>query len=114
MISSAAFARAHVMYLTPPEYPDSKVQIEGRLDIVSLLDLESINTGELEDIKIIDGGFDPETETLKVFVSGWLTCDQEGVWDRNKIGEVLDPEVVDTEGVDFGPDSDEEWDNREF
>lgn len=110
----ASFYRAEAAYLQPPESPDSRVQIEGCLEFSSLLDMECISTGDLDDISIIDGGFDPETSTLKVWISGWLDCDREGEWDRDKIGDLLSTEVVDTEGVDFGPDPDEEWDNREF
>jgi hypothetical protein len=114
MISSASFARAHDAYLQPPNYPESRVQIEGCFEVSAFEDLKEINTGELDDINVIDAGFDPETETVKIWISGWLDCEPNGDWNRNEIGGLLSPEVVDTDGVDFGPDPDEEYDNRDF
>jgi len=109
-----SFARAHDRFLQPPDYPDSRVQIEGCLEFSGIFDLESINLGDLDEVSIIDGGFDPETDTLKIWVSGWLDCEPDGEWDRDKIGDLLSPEVVDCENVDFGPDPDEAWDTRDL
>ena len=114
MISSASFARAEAAYLQPPEYPEARIQIEGCFEIFDFSDLKLINAGYLDDISIIDAGYDPTTDITKVWISGWLDCSPDGEWDKDKIGDLLSPEVVDTEGVDFGPDPDEEWDNREF
>jgi len=106
-------ARAHEAWLTPPEYPDSKIQVEGCFEFASFAELGGeLNTGNLEDITIIDAGFDPETSIMRVWVSAWMDCEPDGEYDKSGFGDLQSVEVVDTEGVDFGPDPDEEWDNR--
>ena len=103
------FSRAHHVYLQPPDYPEARVQIEGCFEAEGINDLE-FDTGELEEISIIDAGFDPETNILKIWVSAWMTCEQDGDYKKSGFGDLQSVEVVDTEGVDHGPDPDEDWD----
>lgn len=114
LTDTLSFARAHDRYLQPPDDPDSRVQLEGCLEFSDIFDLESVNLGDLDEVSIIDAGFDPETDTLKIWVSGWLDCDPDGEWDRDKTGDLLSPEVIDCENISYGPDPDEEWDNRDL
>ncbi len=101
----ASFYRAEESWLNPPDERDPpRVQIEGSLFFGTLQDMESIDTGDLEDIKITDAGFDPATGLMRVDISGWLDSDKYGDYDSDKIGELQDAEVVDTENVDFGPE----------
>lgn len=111
----ASFYRAEASWLNPPEERDPpRVQIEGSLYFRTIEDLADINTGELEFIGIIDSGFDPETGLLRISITGWLDCDTDGDYNLSDIGDLKNAEVVDSENVDYGPDPDEAWDNREF
>jgi len=100
----ASFYRAEAAWLNPPDERDPpRVQIEGSLYFGTLFEMESIDTGDLEDIGITDAGFDPQTGLMRVDVSGWLDCDENGDYDDTKIGEIRDAEVVDTENIVFRP-----------
>lgn len=115
MISdSISFARAHEQYLTPPEYPNSRIQVEGCFEYSSFEELGDHNSGNIEDISLIDVSYDPDEGILRIWVSGWMDCEQDGEYDKSDLGDLQSVEVVDTENVDFGPDPDEEWDSRDM
>jgi hypothetical protein len=108
----ASFYRAESAYLQPPEHQSASLQVEGCFEISDWSELSQMDTGEIEEITIIDSGFDPETDILKIWISGWISCSPDGEFEKSDLGDLKDHEIVDTENVDFGPDPDEEYDRR--
>mgnify|MGYP001767602702 CR=1 FL=1 len=110
----SSFYQAEAAWLTPPDPVDAQVQLQGCLEFSELAALESIDTGDLDGISIVDAGFDPDADILRIWITGWLDCELDGEYDADRTGDLRALEVVDTDGVDFGPDPDEEYDSRDF
>lgn len=114
MISPASFARAHEMYLTPPDYPDSRVQVEGFFIFHNIREISDLNLGELDDFSWSEAEISEEDDCLRIWCTAWLDCEPDGSFPESDLGDLQSAEVVDTENVIPEPDPDQEWDNRDM
>lgn len=113
MISSAAaFARAHEAYLSPPDFPESRVQVEGFFIFGKITELSDLNLGELEDIAWSEAEISEEDDQLRIWCTAWLDTDPYGEYSSDDLGDLQSAEIVDTENIIAERDPDEEYDRR--
>ncbi len=112
MMSAAAFSRAHEAYLQPPDYPESRVQVEGFFIFGNIRELSDLNLGELDDINWSEAEISEEDDQLRIWCTAWLDTDETGEYSPEDLGDLKSAEIVDTENIIPERDPDEEYDRR--
>ena len=110
--SSVSFSRAHEAYLTPPDFPESRLQFEGFFIFKNMNELAHLNLGELEDISWSEAEVSEEDDCLRIWCTAWLNTESNGDHIDRDLGDMQSSEIVDSENVIFERDPDEEYDRR--